>query len=445
MKGSLENILNVAKIALASSLSALSLYAQQPFQIKTTDGNWNEKAPATLYFESTLGNIGTDPKKDPTKQFKSSVYFSGRMKSENSLEFFYATTDIENPFLDAPTLDNTQTKIISFSENDTTAEINYQKAIMMDSKGKIRFEETVPKEKASSLLMKFGINLTDKADQSIRDYILLKTAGLLDVSIKESLTKYCENQTKENMNAAKENTGYELAINNIPLWTRDKNFAIRDKQIGWIMGISLSSKIKKEAPFALYYHLALKRENEQEKGTLNAYTETFTMLPKINQTQTCQSIESTSQNTQFPFAGFWRTTRSDQFYAISEGGNIIPLDPKYFTAKEKVKRINLTSSIDGIIQYCLFGNGKGMILNGEKGKIKFMENQTIEIKEEENTYLLIKMREMDTRTKAEPPTQTPTKTNESFKKEEKVSPGLVDRIPAGNKQAIGNIGRFFKK
>lgn len=455
MKTNLETILSIAKVTLASSLSALSLYAQQPFQIKTTDGNWNEKAPTTLYFESTLGNIGTDPKKDQTKQYKSSVYFAGRKKSENLLEFMYLTTDPENPKIDTPTLNNTQTKVLSFCEEGNTIEIEYQKAIMMNNKGEVRFEETVPKEIASSTLMKFGINLTDKASQKIEDHIMLKTGGLLEIDVKEGLKKYCEKQTKDIINAASENTGYQLAINNIPLWTRDRNFAIRDKQIGWIMGLSVSSEKKKEVPLALYFHLALERENEKERGSLNAYTEAFTMPAKLKQTQTCQNIQNTTQPA-FPFAGFWRTTRNDQFYAISEGGNIIPLDPKYFTTKEKVKRITQTSPTEGIINYCLFGNGNGMLMRGEIGRVKFLENKTVEIKEEANTSILIKMGEMDTRTRTEP--QAPTKIEKSFtrgvrvntprvdqSKEEKTSPGLVDKIPSGNKETLRNVGKLFGK
>ncbi len=320
MKKSLENILSIAKLALASSLATISLYAQEPFRIKTTDGNWDKAAQATLYFKSTLGNIGTDPKKDPTKQFKTQIYFSGRKKSEDTLEFMYVTTDLQNPSLEAPTIDNNKTKLLFYSDGDSFVEIKYQKAIMLNNKGELKLEDTVPKERASSTLMKFGINLTDKANEKIKEYILFKTAGLLDVNVKEGLTKYCEKQTEEIMKNAKDDTEYELAINNIPLWTRDKNSAIRNKQIGWIFGISASSKNKKEVPLALYYHLALKRDEKQEEGTLDAYTETFTLPAKIEQ-RTKNSLE-----------GIWfAQEESDKYkkfitFVITSEGSLFPLE-----------------------------------------------------------------------------------------------------------------------
>jgi hypothetical protein len=319
MKKSLENIISVTKLALASSLSALSIYAQEPFQIKTQDGNWSTEVPATLYFKSTLGNTGTDPKKDPTKQFKTQVYFSGRKTSDNMLEFMYITTDSKKPALDAPTIDNNKTKILFYGEGNSSVEIKYQKAIMLNNKGEIKLEDTVPKERASSTLMKFGINLTDKANEKIKDYILFKTAGLLDINVKEGLTKYCEKQTQEITRDAKENTGYELAINNIPLWTRDTNFAIRNKQIGWIIGVSALSKDKKEVPLAIYHHLALKRDEKQEEGTLDAYTEAF-KLPATIEQKTKNSLE-----------GIWFAQEvSDKHkkfitFVITSEGNLFPL------------------------------------------------------------------------------------------------------------------------
>lgn len=427
MKNSLENILNIAKIALASSLSAISLYAQQPFQIKTTNGNWNEKAPAILYFESNLGNIGTDPKKDPTKQFKSSVYFSGKRKAENKLEISYITTDQENPSPDSPTIDNNRTKILYFCEANDNIEIEYQKAIMMNNVGKIRFEDTVPKEKANSTLMKFGINLTDKASQKIEDYIMLQTGGLLEIDVKEGLTKYCENQTRKIIDTAKETTGYELAINNALLWTRDKNSTIRDKQIGWVIGLSASSK-KKEVPLAFYFHLELEKENEQEKGTLNAYTQAFTIPAKLKQMQTCQNIENLeNQKIQSPKTGLYTTKDYDSFIVIREDGKLFSIENSKLKECFVIKSLySYTNKPCGSIYYAEIESNK------RKGILEVTNLDLIMNSNPEQTKSSFKKGE---RVKILP----------DKPKEEKTSPGLVDKIPSGNKEVIRNLGKLFGK
>jgi len=314
MKMGLENILHQTKIFLATSLTALALYApaQDITKLNTKqDGSWEGNLPVTLTLKNMTNSQNRDLGKNKLNLFETQVYISGRKTSEGDVEFSYMTTDLEKPSVNAAVLDNVKTKIYYYGDSDTTAEIISQKMAIMSIEGEITFEEATPKEKASSLLIKLGDKILERADTFTKEYVESKTAGILSIGIKEAAINYCENQTVSIGRKAKEKTGYELAINAIPMELRDKNLAIMRKEVGRITKLRFSSKSAKEIPVAIFYHLALQRNgrgntyaigSENEFGTLEAYTDAFATSARIIQSETCAGGTVRSTN---PFEGFW--------------------------------------------------------------------------------------------------------------------------------------------
>lgn len=304
MRG-LEGLLRKTGRFLASTISAAALYAsaQEPVKIPVDENrNWNKTSEATLYFQSTTGSQGRDLTKSKANQFRTPIYFSGRRNSNGNIEFFYATTDWNNPSKNPPTPDNVHSKLYLIADSDTTAEVISQKIAIMNSKGEVTFEDATPKEKASSTLMNLGIDILEAADKGVRSYIKLKTAGIVNLGIEEALTDYCESKTKKGASNAKNNTGYELSVNNLPLWVRDNNLAFRNKEVGRITELKIKSSQGEQVPVSIYYSLSLKRETEQERGTIDAFTELFTTPARKIETQTCSTPINQQRST---FEGLW--------------------------------------------------------------------------------------------------------------------------------------------
>jgi len=307
MRG-LENLLRSTGKILASTISAAALYAsaQEPTKIPVDEnGNWSKYAEATLYFQSTTGSQGRDLTKNKTNQFQTPVYFSGRRNSNGNIEFFYATTDWNKPIKNPPVPDNVHTRLYLIADSDTTAEVVSQRIAIMNSKGEVNFEEATPKEKTSSTLMKVSLDMVEAVDEGIKKYVEYKTAGFLKISIQDIATDYCKSKTKKGASNARNNTGYELSVNNLPLWVRDNNLAFRNKEVGRITELKIKSSQGDKVPVSIYYTLSLKRETEQERGTIDAFTELFTTPARKLETQTCSTSNNTNRST---FEGLWFRT-----------------------------------------------------------------------------------------------------------------------------------------
>jgi len=346
MRG-LEDLLRKTGRFLASTISAAALYAsaQEPTKIPVDEnGNWNKPAEATLYFQSTTGSQGRDLTKNTINQFQTPIYFSGRRNSNNNIEFFYATTDWNKPIKNPPVPDNVHSKLYLIADSDTTAEIISQKIAILNSKGEVAFEEATPKEKASSTLMKISLDMVEAIDEGIKKYVEYKTAGFLKISIQDIATDYCESKTKKGASNAKNNTGYELTVNNLPLWARDNNLAFRNKEVGRITELKIKSSKGDKVPVSIYYSLSLKRETEQEKGKIEAYTELFTTPARKLETQTYPTSNNTNRNT---FEGLWfRTNFKGQIenpsaVVITDQGLVYPvtLTREFPTGKYVVYKI----------------------------------------------------------------------------------------------------------
>jgi hypothetical protein len=321
----LENLLKITGKLLAVPLSALALYssAQEPTKIPVeANGTWNNNTEATLYFQSTTGSQGRDLAKSKANQFKTPVYFSGRRNSNGNIELFYATTDWNNPSKNPPVPDNVHSRLYLIANSDIEAEIVSQKIAIMNSRGEVTFEEATPKEKASSTLWKLGVNIVEAADEGVRRYIQLKTAGIVNLGIEEALIDYCENRTKKGASNARNNTGYELSVNNLPLWVRDNNLAFRNREVGRVTEIKIKSSQGEEVPISIYYSITLKREKEQERGTIDAFTELFvTPARKLEP----GNFSGNNNPDRSPFEGFWRISeRHGKPTEYCEGAYISP-------------------------------------------------------------------------------------------------------------------------
>ncbi|MEI7718579.1 MAG: hypothetical protein WCI72_01830 [archaeon] len=396
MKNKLENILHQTKRFLATSLTTLALYAPAQDAVKLdvkSDGNWMGNPKATLYFQSTTGAQGRDLTKNKANQFTTPVYFYGRKTPEGEIEFAYMTVDLDKPVLDAPTLNNTNTKLYFFGDADTTAEIVSQRIAIMNSKGEVNFEETVPKEQASSLLMKLGDKIMEKLETVDRtsEYVSEATGGLLSFGITDALKYYCEDQTVSTGRKAKEKIGYELAINQLPLQTRDNNFAFRNKEVGRITKIKFSSKSASQIPVAVFYHLALKRDKEQDAGTLEAYTTPITVEARIFSTE-ATSIETSPRNSN-SLEGLWRAEGETGTMLIGSNGKILNIGSDYFKHQYGTTT-PMILSVNGekLSALELNENFGSTLFMDNIGEVKLLEKNTLEITRFEGKKRLAPMR-----------------------------------------------------
>lgn len=340
MKKGLENILYQTKKFLATSLAAVALYtpAQETIKIDVnSDGSWAKTAKTTLYFQSTTGAQGRDLTKNDLNKFETQVYFYGRKTDNGNVEFAYMTTDLENPQINASVPHNEKTKIYFFGDSDTTAEIISQTNILMNARGKISFEDSVPKEKASCLLMKLGENMLKNLEEKDPTKAIVEkySLGLLSIGATDAIRYYCENKTVSIGRKAKENTGYELSINNIPLQTLDKNMAGTKKEVGRITKLKFLSKSATQVPVAILLHLELKRNgegntfrvgSENESGTIEAYTSAFiTSARNSSSIENCSTETAKSSN---PFDGVWMRKKGSGFptLIITKEGAVYPVE-----------------------------------------------------------------------------------------------------------------------